>query len=174
MRRSTARIRAEATALLRQEGIEDPPIPIEHLAHTLGARIILDAFDGEISGMLFRDAERIVIGVNANHASSRRRFTIAHECGHLLLHTGKDLYVDRGFSVRLRDTTSAEATNIEEIEANAFAAEILMPARMIQRDVGEYALDYEDDDLIAHLASRYHVSLQAMIFRLTNLGYIDK
>jgi Zn-dependent peptidase ImmA (M78 family) len=78
----------------------------------------------DISSVLFRDADRIVIGINARHASTRQRFTIAHECGHLLLHTGRDLYIDRGFIVRSRDTTSAEVTNVEEIEANAFAAEI--------------------------------------------------
>lgn len=174
MRRSTAHIRAQATAVLRNLGVEEPPIPIELLAHRLSAQIIYAPYEGDMSGILFRDADRTIIGVNAQHAKARQRFTIAHEIGHLILHTSKEFYIDRGFAVRLRDETSAQATDVEEIEANTFAAELLMPARMLKRDIGERVLDFEGDDFISELAARYRVSLQAMTFRLTNLGYLKE
>ena len=50
-----------------------------------------------------------------------------------------------------------------------------MPTEMLKHDLmGQGVVDYEDDELIRSLADRYRVSLQAMIFRLTNLGYIDR
>ena len=50
-----------------------------------------------------------------------------------------------------------------------------MPTEMLKHDLmGQGVVDYEDDALIRSLADRYRVSLQAIIFRLTNLGYIDR
>src|SRR5437764_8218104 len=102
MRRSTTHIRAQATAVLRDLGVEEPPVPIELLAHRLGAQITYAPYEGDMSGILFRDADRTIIGVNAQHGKARQRFTIAHEIGHLILHTSKEIYIDRGFAVRLR------------------------------------------------------------------------
>ena len=41
-------------------------------------------------GMLVRDEGKgtVMIGVNSLHHLHRQRFTIAHECGHLVLHEG--------------------------------------------------------------------------------------
>ncbi len=76
---------------------------------------------------LYRDTDQTVIGVNALHAKNRQRFTIAHKVAHLLLHSGRDLFIDRNFSVRHRNDTSAEAVDPDEMAANALAAELLMP-----------------------------------------------
>lgn len=59
----------------------------------------------------------------------------------------------------------------EEIEANGFAAELLMPAFMLEHDVEEADPFIEDDELTSWLADRYEVSLQAMAIRLGNLGF---
>src|SRR5947208_2156642 len=84
--------------LLERFQISGPAVPVEEIARGLGAEIRYLSFEGEVSGMLYRDDQRQVIGVNSLQPANRQRFTIAHEIGHLLLHEGKkSLYVDSGF-----------------------------------------------------------------------------
>ncbi len=162
----------EAVALLERAGVIGPPVPVERLARMLGATVRYEPFDGELSGLLYKEDGRATIGVNALHAKARQRFTIAHELGHLLLHERDDLHIDRHFRIRHRDEVSAQGTDDAEMAANAFAAALLMPADMLAADLVGQALDLEDDVAIRRLATRYRVSLQALVFRLTNLGFL--
>lgn len=163
--------------LLQVASADKPPIPIEHIARLCGVHLRYEPFEGELSGLLYREDDRIIIGVNSLHSKTRQRFTIAHEIGHLKLHDGSELYVDRNYPVH-RNHRSSEATDLHEIEANRFAAELLMPEGMIRSDWAERGenpvYDYENDEYIHKLAKRYKVSLQAMIFRLINLGLIEQ
>ena len=72
-------------------------------------------------------------GVNSLHAPVRQRFTIAHELGHAVLHAREGIHLDQAFRLRFRDQTSAMAIDPEEIDANSFAAELLMPADELNR-----------------------------------------
>jgi Zn-dependent peptidase ImmA (M78 family) len=75
--------------------------------------------------------------------------------------------------VKLRGEASSKGVDTEEIESNLFAAELLMPARFLQKDLEKIAsLDLNDEDVVTKLANNYGVSTQAMMFRLANLGYI--
>jgi Zn-dependent peptidase ImmA (M78 family) len=133
-----------------------------------------EPLEGDLSGLLFREEGRTIIGVNTMHPKPRQRFTIAHELGHLELHEGYGIHVDHKFPImRKRDGRSSQAVDFDEIEANGFAAELLMPAEMLERDLHDKDLDFEDDEMIRQLADRYHVSLQAMAIRLGNLRLQD-
>ena len=174
MRNSIRKIRSVAIELLNRLGISSAQsIDVERIAQELNATIDSKPL-GEISGVLLRREGQIIIGVNSTHHDKRRRFTIAHEIGHLLLHNHNSLYVDKIFPVRLRDATSSEASDRDEIEANAFAAELLMPLFMLENEpeLQRQVIDYEKGDIIDTLADRYKVSSQAMTFRLINLGLI--
>lgn len=166
------RVREAANELLRQAKVDKPPVPVERIARRLGAEVRYEPFDGDLSGMLFREGERAIIGVNASHPKSRQRFTLAHELGHLRMHDARrGIHVDRGFPVvRRRDGRSSRAMDVEEMEANGFAAELLMPNAMLELDLAGKDSDYDDDELTRWLADRYKVSLQAMAIRLANLG----
>lgn len=167
--RSATVLRQEATRILKQHRIKHPPVPVEEIAEVLGAQVRYSPFEGELAGMLVRGEEgNRIIGVNSLHHINRQRFTIAHECGHLLLHKG-DVHIDRSFRVNRRDAESSKAINPEEIEANRFAAELLMPYDMIAADLRDHLIDIEDEDAIKELAQKYQVSLQAMTHRITNL-----
>ena len=161
-------IREEATRLLRENKIKKPPVPIEAIAHALGVRVRYSPFEGELAGMLVRGDSQTIIGVNSLHHINRQRFTIAHECGHLLFHKG-DVHIDRSFRINRRDSVSSQAINSDEIDANRFAAELLMPYRMVMNDLLEYNIDVEDEEEIRKLAQKYQVSVQAMTHRITNL-----
>ncbi len=83
------------------------------------------------------------------------------------------IYVDGGFPFRRRDVRSSHAVDVDEMEANGFAAELLMPTAMLERDLEGKDPDYEDDELTRRLANRYKVSLQAMAVRLATLSPYD-
>lgn len=164
-------IRKLAQSLLDDPQFRSAPVPVEKIAEALELRIQLEPFEGDISGCTVRQGDKAVIGVNSLHHPNRQRFTIAHEIGHFLLHKGEEIIVDRGFRVNFRDDESAKAENPEEIEANYFAAELLMPRNFLQDDLGGKSVDIEDDILLQELASKYRVSPQALSYRLLNLGY---
>lgn len=166
------RVYFTARRLLGRAGIIAPPVPVEELATHLGVEVRSIPFEGELSGILTADAQHVIIGVNRLHTGTRQRFTIAHEIGHYLLHQHDDVHIDRGFPSRRRDEISGQAIDPEEIAANAFAAEILMPAAFLRKDLGDRRIDYADDEQVQYLAKLYDVSVQAMTFRLTNLGYL--
>ena len=168
-----ARIRRKAKDLLKEFEIHEPPVPVRNLARGCGARIVqVSGEDGGIDGFLYREGSTVVIGVNRDHAAVRRRFTIAHELGHLLLHERQDqVHVDRGFRVRLRSGVSSEGTDRDEMEANRFAAELLMPIDFLRTDLKRMEFDLADGEDLRGLAKRYGVSTQAFAIRLNGLGY---
>ena len=168
-------IRSVAERLLAGLPVGSTPVPLTKIVESLGVEIHLEAVEDDLSGFLYRDHKRnlTIIGVNADHHPNRKKFTIAHELGHFLLHDFDDVHVDRQFKVWLRNETSSQGTNDEEKEANLFAAEILMPARLIEADVQQIGIfDLLDEEVIEGLAKRYGVSSQAMTFRLAYLGYV--
>jgi Zn-dependent peptidase ImmA (M78 family) len=61
------------------------------------------------------------------------------------------------------------AVDPDEIEANRFAAELLMPYSMLQADLAEHAIDPEDEAEFERLAKRYRVSVQAMTHRIAHV-----
>src|SRR5438876_570068 len=119
----------EAARLLTELRIKKAPIPVDKVARHIHAVIRYSPLDNEISGMVFVKEDVPVIGVNSLHHPNRQRFTIAHEIGHLLLHreyVGAHLHVDKQYPVLMRDSKASKGIDRMEIEANQFAAELLM------------------------------------------------
>jgi len=149
------------------------PVRVREIAERLGARVVDHSLDDELCGMIFKNEEGIVIGVNSNHLLTRQRFTIAHEIGHLIMHRHVlegDVHVDRAFSVQLnRDKRSALGEDLLEIQANQFAAELLMPTESIRKEIKNRYIDIEDGVETERLADKYEVSVQAMSIKLFNI-----
>lgn len=161
----------QAADLLEQFGIRTVPVPVEEIAVRLGVKIVHESLDNTISGLLLRERGAKLIAVNSDHNPRRRRFTIAHELGHLQMHEG-DYIVDSTMRVNRRDSSSSTASDRDEIDANAFAAALLMPARMV-RDALERLRDSQVSNpsrVIEALAEQFGVSAEAMGYRLINLG----
>jgi Zn-dependent peptidase ImmA (M78 family) len=162
-----------AARVLRESGfLGEVPTPIEAVATKRGAQVVRERLDRDVSGLLFRDDESVIIGVNDLHAPRRQRFTIAHEVGHLEMHKGRPLVLDH-VRINMRDATSSTATDVEEIEANQFAAAILMPSNLVIREAKRLLKDdptATDASIVPLLAHGFEVSEQAMEIRLVNLG----
>lgn len=138
------------------------PVNVVGLAESLGLKVYESdsRLPTEASGMILKDlvnggTEGYSIIVRASEPYVRKRFTLAHEIAHFILHRdkiGASLSDDRLYRSGL--------TNREEIQANQLAADILMPWALIekyrQRCIGSVAL----------LASEFKVSEAAMRIRL--------
>ncbi len=169
------RIETLTQKILRECNVDEPPVPIEGIAKRYGLQIRFQALQSDLSGFLYREQEDGVIGVNSIHARVRQRFTIAHELGHFLLHQNDALHIDRAVLAKFRSNLSKQGIDVDEMEANLFAAEILMPRDLIAREFERSEpIDILDEDFIVQLAHRYNVSIQALFLRLMNLGYIEE
>lgn len=150
------------------------PVDVESVAEYLGLSIVDEDLESSVSAMLVvKDGRGGVIGVNTNHHPNRKRFSLAHEIGHYLLHRKEaTVFVDAA-PVFFRDDTSSAGTERQEIEANAFAAELLIPADSLRESVEQQALDPYDDAAVQRLARAFGVSAQALTIKLVRLGLIS-
>lgn len=95
-----------------------------------------------------------IIVANASVPDDRRRFSLAHELGHL--------YMD----------LSDAAPNLEERLAHRFAAAFLVPASRVKQELGETRRRLDLRELAA-LKLKYGLSMQAWIFRAADVGVIQ-
>lgn len=166
-----------AQKVLDRFKVTSHPVPVKEIAEQLGAKVVFQPFAHEdrLSGVLFKDNGNVTIAINASDPATRQRFTIAHECGHLVLKHKGDIFVDQ--TIRLhRDDESRLAADPFEMEANGFAAELLMPRAWVLEEF-EKRLKVDTppkpDLLIKGLAASFEVSPKAMEYRLENLGLLS-
>ncbi len=154
------RLLAEARAqkLLDRFGLNRPSeIILEDIAYALGIEISTRALTGA-------DAHLVRVGNKGGITISdrilepgRRRFAIAHEIGHWELHSDRTQL----FLCSAEDMRDYQVSP-EEIEANIFASELLMPMRMMlpQHRKGAPSLRIAEE-----IAERFAVSLTAATLR---------
>jgi Zn-dependent peptidase ImmA (M78 family) len=171
-----------AKQVLKEQRVLSAPVQIEQIAKRY-AHVVLEDLPPDVSGMLVPLAADTskhpwAIIVNETNAKVRQRFTIAHELGHLLLHRYTTPHADAGYKVRFRDQASSTGSVGEEIEANQFAAALLMPEELILSYLAKVGFDYasaETDETaviekLAAIANKFKVSIQSLSFRIANLA----
>lgn len=176
-------IKKKVDDLLRECDVYEAPIPVEKIAQHLGIEIVGVPIPSQLSGALIRENGNVGITVNSTHHLHRQRFTIAHELGHFSLDhdpkviVGEDSHVDWTFTILRRDGLSSSALDKKEIEANQFAAELLMPEELIKSEFAGFARNIGDQEITPEqrkkLAKRFKVSETALTYRLLNLGLLD-
>lgn len=148
----------EQLVIIRKHQIK-PPVDLIAIARDLDLSIFrAKGWTDELSGMIKKapdKPEHYNIYVNANHTENRRRFTIAHEMAHFILH--RDLIGDGIVDDALY---RSKLSNNIEAQANRQAADILMPFHLINPLIDSGITD------IQNLAERFHVSASAMSIRL--------
>lgn len=157
MSHSTADIRRQAARLLQNAGVAREPISLRDVVSALNLEVVRVAgepFSCEAALEPVGDGHRIVL--RGESSERRRRFTIAHEIGHFVLHAHR-LAPERG--------GRADGTwRLQEHEADQFAADLLMPEDLVRQAALEHGPD------AARLADRFDVSRQAMQVRLRAMG----
>jgi Zn-dependent peptidase ImmA (M78 family) len=104
----------------------DFPVPLEKVLQHLGFQWHLfepDEKNKDISGAV--DHRKHVVYSNGSESIYRQRFTVAHEVGHIVLHSGENI-VDRR-------NVFFESYDQKEYAANIFAAELLMPIQEFKK-----------------------------------------
>lgn len=164
-------IEQQATDLLAEFGFDDIPVDVFGLVASLGVSVAFEIMEDDISAILLIESDVPKMAINADHHSNRQRFSAAHEVGHFLLHhTGGDqLFVDQ--ATYYRNQFARTGLDKQEIEANRFGAELLMPRhRLLEQIEPEEPL--KELEIFA-LADRFQVSEHAMTLRLVRLGLLQ-
>lgn len=177
-------IKTKARTILREYNPDAlVPFPFEALASSVGdvSLLFLDKMPSEISGAIFRqeqDPSRFTILINKQKPEVRQYFTTAHEFGHYFLHrewlsaNTANGFVDYQESLDVEgmllrpDRAPLNPEQIrQEREANAFAAELIMPEDKVREFWG-----------LTHnataCADAFQVSQVAMTIRLQKLKLI--
>jgi Zn-dependent peptidase ImmA (M78 family) len=166
-------IESQATEILSELKIKSVPIQVEKIAKKLGLDVVQRDLGSNVSGVLYVQNGKGTIGYNPNESEVRKRFTIAHEIGHFVLHKiNNDMFIDKKEFKLFRNEQSSTGEHRMEQEANAFAAALLMPKELLITEIKKFKIDLSDDedDSIRNLAKKFEVSATAMTYRIDNLN----
>ena len=152
-----------AEAGLPEDG--PPPCLLTAVEETLGIPVVIAELPGEVAGCCVRrDADRALLWINGAHPVARQRFSLAHELGHLrCAHDGAT-------PAEAFITLEGKATDSREIQANAFAAELLAPADAVRAWMGDERTATLDGLVL--LAAEFGLSTIAALYRLNGLGLL--
>jgi IrrE N-terminal-like domain len=147
-----------ATEVLKATGVPPtPPVPVDIIARALGVDDIVEAGmieEGRLE--LSQDATRIIL--NQQVGMARKRFTLCHELGHLILARPGDTFTAY---------RSLAPPDREERFCDQFAAALLMPYPWVQTCFGRSPECLATAKLFARQAG---VSLSASVVRLQEVA----
>jgi len=152
------------------------PFPHENVvaAHSDLEIFFADLEDDLVSGVTLFESGKYTILINNTKPATRQHFTLGHELGHYFLHqdilkadkgiVDENAWLDvPGMLYRADDVTKTQS----EIEANTFAASLLMPEELLRRT-------WQAFGSIQECARIFRVSPVAMSVRLTKLGLLSE
>ena len=143
----------------------DPASPLPCLLSVVEERaglpvVVSAALPGHVAGACWRGEQSTVLWVNGRQPAVRQRFTLAHELAHAWCRHDGALEVDSWA------TLSGVTTTPYEVQANAFAAELLVP-RAVMEEVIEREPTLEE---VVCIAAFCGVSAIVVVYRLGTLG----
>lgn len=132
---------------------------IQEMLETNGFKVIItngpEGFDG-VSGMVNNDKPIMVLNKNVKMAE-RLRFTSLHEAGHLLFNSS----MDPSLTPRERERM-----------CDAFASEMLLPSAILRNMFyGKSKISLKE---LTFLQESYGISIDAIMYKLKDLGYISE
>lgn len=154
-----AKAKAEAQRLLKKNGVTKPPVPVREIVEREGVDVVFARFNTlhrDVAG--FTDFRGAKIYVNMEDGLNRQTFTIAHEFGHWVLHRTLFDANPRQYNILLRRPRGPNTDPLEK-EANAFAAELLVPMNLLH-EVKDYLS-------LSDMANLFAVSEEVIQHRLS-------
>jgi Zn-dependent peptidase ImmA (M78 family) len=145
----------------------DPAAPVACLLTLVeeqaGLPVVVAGLPAGVAGACYRHANAAILWVNGAQGHPRQRFTLAHELAHVWCRHDGRLEVDT-FA-----TLGGRTTNPYEVQANAFAAEFLVP----KAGVTDLISEQPTLDEVVTLANGYGVNPIVVVFRLRQLSVAD-
>lgn len=156
-------VREMANSVLAECGITEPPVDLKRIMEVKGyVYMEVDTFPNDVSAFFIAKDGKNYALVNAKHHPNRRRFSLAHELGHIILrHNVADLEEVSTIDTPPEIGTDSVPKDAREKEANMFANALLMPLEMLKK---EYAKGAD----IGKLANIFAVSQQAITIAVMN------
>lgn len=155
-------IKKKAQQLAKDTKQKIPPIALSHIVSLVQdqekIKVHFKFLDMSLkfSGQYVKVNDTVGIICNKKHSRNRQRFTVAHEIGHLVL--------DHQFSIRdHKEIINFKTKSPIEKEANIFAAELLMPRKVL--------LDYLKTNVVPNVkavAKVFQVSEEALWYKITS------
>lgn len=142
------------------------PVDPVTIARKLGIQVKQAELPANVSAAILKQAgSDAVIVLARGDSDKRKRFSCAHEIGHYIQRAGADEleYVDH------RGPLASAGTNAEEIFANQFAANLLMPEREVREFLTQHQREQSARPPLWFLAQRFGVSAEAMNVRVETL-----
>ena len=175
MTKSQLIIVEKANKFCEENNITNYPVNIITLCAKYGLQVFEKYLPQNVSGFIVFQAENFldfntgkVIVVNLLHGPARRRFTIAHELAHFVLHKSENetIYAHRD---------AGQNGGIEQ-EANIFASNILMPENLVKNALSKLDSSFWgsalDSEKIRYISEEFAVSRAAAQVRLEQLQMI--
>ena len=153
------------TNLLNRYNYIDDMVDIANIVRQQNYNVFIDDLDNNISGYVDHENRDVVL--NKNETPERRRFTLAHELGHIILNSNNRIQHRDNI---LNNQLDIYSNDDKEVEANYFAGCILMPKNVFIREFNNIKgnIDYK----IQKLASYFGVSKLAVSVRANVLNLI--
>jgi Zn-dependent peptidase ImmA (M78 family)/transcriptional regulator with XRE-family HTH domain len=156
-----ADIRGVARSVREAWGLGDEPIPnLVQLLEDHGVRVVeVDEPSRKFDGCQIEGHDAIATGLRPKLSVARKRFTIAHELGHVLLNKWIRKF-------RLPDDEADKKMNL-------FASEFLLPEAVLRRYFSQSRTSITIQELVT-LKLRYGISIEAIVYALRALGIIGQ
>lgn len=168
MKKTNRRGAARAIQLLDEIGFDEiTDIPMHKFVSGLGATLIEEPLSNS-DGKIVRGKSKTLIKVNSDIPyEERKRFTIAHEVGHFLLHERLEVHNENSNTLNwFNNMENQLQKGKQEWEANDFATELLMPEKLFKEEVDGKVFGPK---LLSETANRFKTSITSTIFRFFNL-----
>lgn len=166
-----------------------PPVPIEQIVEVVsGFDVLYDNSDLNDNESGRTDFCHKVITIRVGEVEVRQRFSLAHEGAHTRLHVSSVDFLTDPIPGLCGDLSQAHLSRRgsgewHEVEANKFAAAVLMPLRLLRPAFREAHERHQESTLtptrlreiiIADLANQFGVSRDAMGYRLKNTRLLEE
>lgn len=158
-----------AVSILEGFGIDSPnKIEIEDIVYALDIPIQFKPLT-KSEGRIIHGKNKSIITIKDNIGfETRRRFTIAHELGHYLMHKNNSIqHLDNISSLSWFNNRSNPGIFLQEFEANTFASELLLPTKTFQEAINSKPFSPE---LVRNISDEFNVSRSSVIHRFTDTG----
>jgi len=153
----------KARELLEYCGIDDPAIISIGDLILYNDGIVQEVPLENCDGRMVMKNGKSIVSLNANiEFPQKKRFVLAHELGHILLHGNKEATFSDDYL-----TLETFKHGGQEKEANDFATELLMPAPLFKQACYKQKFS---SDLLRTLADRFNTSITSTTYRYIDLG----
>jgi Zn-dependent peptidase ImmA (M78 family) len=168
-----------ARKILRDCGLDEiSHSDLEYLVSYRGA-ILVEEEMHNADGRIIHGKNRSIIKINNKiKYIGRKRFTIAHELGHYEMHRDYPIHSDSKSLDWFDSALKNLKGGIQELEANEFASELLMPMEIFKNECRYKKFNPE---LLRRLAERFGTSITSVAFKCVELDihpvcifYIDR